>query len=278
MMTARTSTFKENLAGLSMLVFLRFTDLTAAIPLRWRYGITDALSVGACALFYRKRQVVRSNLKCIFGRNPSLFEVVRVFMEYGRYWAESADPSGFWKSSRVMETGPDFPPAEPQFLGLTFHLGNFEIFGQAFYPYLKDDFVVIAERLKPKALADYFCTRRAASHFATIAHDNPQEIVRKLAGGAALGIVCDRSLNGKGVETRLFNKRIRLPLTLVDYSLRHKVPIYVAYCVKEDLGLRLFCRRLDSSLGFDNVVSMIAAILEDAIRRYPFQWHMMSAL
>ena len=276
-MTARPSTFKESLAGLSMLFFLRCIDLTAALPLRFRYGITDALSFAACALFYRKRRAVRSNLRYIFGRDPSLREIAAVFKEYGRYWAESVDPAGFLQSSKVMESGPDFPPAEPQFLGLTFHLGNFELFGPAFHPYLKNDFVVIAERLKPKALADYFHARRAASHFATLAHDNPQTIVRNLAGGAALGIVCDRSLDGKGVEARLFNKRVRMPLSLVDYSLRHKVPIYVAYCVKEEHGLRIFCRRLDSSLDFDGIVSVIASILEDAIRRYPFQWHMMSA-
>jgi lauroyl/myristoyl acyltransferase len=103
-------------------------------------------------------------------------------------------------------------------------------------------------------------------------------MMRNLSRGAPIGFVCDRSLDGKGVETKLFNKRIRLPLSMVDYSLRHKVPIYVAYCVKEQSGLRLFCRRLDSSLGFNGIVGVITSILEDAIRRYPFQWHMMSAL
>jgi lauroyl/myristoyl acyltransferase len=278
MITFRPSTFKENFAGLSMLLFLRCIDLTAVFPLRIRYGITDALSLAACAFFFRKRQAVRGNLRCILGRDPSIREIACVFREYGRYWAEFADPAGFWNSSRVMESGPDFPPTEPQFLGLTFHLGNFEIFGQAFHPYLKNDFVVIAERLKPKALADYFRARRAESHFVTIAHDDPYAMVRYFAGGAVLGIVCDRSLDGKGVETKLFNKRIRLPLSMVDYSLRHKVPVYVAYCVKERCGLKLFCRRLDSSLGFDAMVRTITAVLEDAIRRYPFQWHMMSAL
>lgn len=261
-----------------MLLFLRFIDQTAVLPLHLRYRLTDLLSTFAFVLFFRKRSTVKGNLRLVLQREPEELEVLSVFREYGRYWAESADLTGFLRSNPVVESGPEFPPADPCFVGLTFHLGNFEVFGHLLQASLKSDFAVVAERLKPKLLADYFRLRRKANHIATILHDEPRALLRCLMSGSPVGVVCDRSVGGSCVETSLFEKRLCLPLSIVDFALRHRIPVYIGYCAKETKGLRIFCRRIEKNLSFNEAITQIVSILEETVRRYPYQWHVMSAL
>lgn len=267
------------IAGAGTLLLLWLTDRTAFLPLRARYFLVAGPSVLACLLFSAKRRAVRGNLRLILGREPSRGEILRVFLEYGRYFAECADLAGFWKENeKNVVYSSDLSKIEPAFLGLTFHLGNFEIFGFALHGALKTDYSVVAERLKPKFLADYFAAKRRRYNMNTIPHDDPRGILRVLESGSPIGMVCDRLIGGRGVPTRLFGKPVRLPLSIVGIALRRRIPIYVAYSARENGNVTISIERLDPALPFETIVQTIARILETALRKYPYQWHVLSKL
>ncbi|NLG15758.1 MAG: lysophospholipid acyltransferase family protein [Fibrobacter sp.] len=268
----------EYFAGLIKILFLKLLDYSSKLPVQFRYYLTDSLSLFAFLILYSKRNAVRKNLSHILNRKPSSGEVLKVFTEYGKYWAELPGVTDFWNSAKKIICGPDFPPKEHCFLGVTFHLGNFEVFGNALFQSLGADFNVIAERLRPQFLADYFTTRRLQHHINTLPHDNPKEILKVLRDGKPLGVLCDRNVGSGGVDTRLFGRRVRMPLNLVDYALQKRIPVYVAYCVKDNGALKLFCKKIQSADGFDGMIKEITGILEDVIRSYPYQWHVLSAL
>ena len=268
----------ELLSGYIKYFFLKVLEYSAMLPLKVRYRITDAISFFVFLFVLPKRNAVKKNLFLILGRKPSARDVLKVFMEYGKYWAELGDITNFWNSSSKVIYGPDFPPVEKCFLGLTFHLGNFEVFGNAFFPYTQSDIHVVAERLRPQFLADYFKGRRLQYHIKTVAHDNRRQILTVLKEGKSLGIVCDRVVGGTGVEARLFGKRIQMPLNIVDYALQKKIPVYIAYCINEKGTLKVFCRKIAENGGFEKVMKDVVSTLEDVIRRYPYQWHVLEAL
>ncbi|MDG5814754.1 lysophospholipid acyltransferase family protein [Chitinispirillales bacterium ANBcel5] len=270
--------FAENLLGSGKLFLLKTLYACSIFPLRVRYCITDVLSAIAFIVCTDKCRAVAYNLSLILERKPCKSEIYRVFKEYGRYWAELPDMVHFTKSIPKYYAGDQFPPKEPNFLGLTFHMGNFEVFGHLLYSTNKSEFNVVAERLRPQSLADFFTQQRSKYYLKTISHDNPRAVLKTLKQGGALGILCDRQISGKGTEVSLFGKKVSMPLNLVNYALQSKIPIYIAYCVKENGGIKIASKRIDETSSFENAKEVITSTLESAARKYPYQWHVLSPI
>ena len=268
----------ELIAGYVKIGCLQLLDSLKYLPFHWRYRVTNLLSFLAFCVLPAKRMAVSKNLSLILKRKPRMVEVLKVFFEYGKYWAELSSVTEYWKTSRKIIYGPDFPPCESHFLGLTFHLGNFEVFGSALHPFIQDDFHVIAERLRPQFLADYFTTRRLQHHIKTVPHDNLRQVLRVLKEGKPLGVVCDRVIGGTGIDVRLFGKKIKMPLNIVEYAIQKKIAVYVAYCVHDNGVLKLYSKKVNQNGGFEGVLRVIEEFLEEAIRTYPYQWHLLSAI
>ncbi len=252
--------------------------MLSIFPLNCRYIFLDFVSSIVFVFCIQKRIAVTKNLQLVFGRKPTFGEVRKVFIEYGRYWAEFFDVKKLWMRKEKILENSEFPPKQRGFLGLTFHIGNFEMFGPALYQSLGENFNVVAERLSPDYLSDFFIKNRLRHNITTILHDNKRQILSLLNQGQSLGIVCDRVVGGKGIETKFFGKKVRLPLNIVSFALQKKIPIYVSYCVKERSVLRIYHERLKPDLCFEEAVKYITKILEDAVKRYPFQWHVLSAI
>lgn len=268
----------EQLGGAIKFSFLWFLYSTALFPLPLRYAITDIFSFVSFVFCHSKRESVRKNLESIFKRDPALNEILRVFVEYGRYWAEYPLINKIWESSTVVYHSPQFPPSEPCFLGLTFHMGNFEIFGNIVRSTTKKDFQVVAERLRPEYIADFFKRTRQTHGIRTVVHDDLRQILKVIKEGNPLGILCDRMVGGRGVEVRFFGKRVRMPLNIVDYALQKKIPVYIAYCIHKNGVLNVYSLKIGGDSDFDTAVQTIVSTLEEAIVRFPFQWHVLSAL
>lgn len=266
------------ITGLLKLNLLYILRIISFLPLNIRYFIIDRISLIVFCICRKKRNAVARNLTLILEKTPELNDVRTVFIEYGRYWAEFFDVKRFWADSRRIIDNPEFPPKDSNFVGLTFHLGNFEVFGPALFPFIKDNFHVIAERLKPDFLSDFFKKYRLRHNITTILHDEKREILNVLNQGKALGVVCDRIVGGRGVEVRLFGKKVRLPLNIVSLALQKKIPIVVSYCVKEENALKMYYHKLPLDLKYDDAIEKIVNLLENAIRKYPFQWHVLSSL
>ncbi len=268
----------QHLGGAIKFFFLWFLYSTARLPLSLRYVITDTLSFLSFVLSHSKRSSVRKNLKSIFKRDPVFTEIYRVFMEYGRYWAEYPLVNNIWRHSSVVYHSPEFPPCEPCFLGVTFHMGNFELFGNIIKDTTQQDFQVVAERLRPQYIAEFFKRTRQAHGIKTVVHDDLRQILRVLKEGRPLGILCDRMVGGSGIEVRFFGKRVKMPLNIVDYALQKKIPVYVAYCINKNGVLNVYSRKISAETSFDTAVQTIISTFEEAITRFPFQWHVLSSL
>lgn len=268
----------EYLGGAVKFSFLWLLYSTASFPLPLRYVITDVLSFITLILCYSKRNSVRENLKSIFKREPTFAEILRVFVEYGRYWAEYPLVNKIWKSSTVLYHSQQFPPSEPCFLGVTFHMGNFELFGNIIKDTTRKELQVVAERLRPEYIADFFRRTRQSHGIRTVVHDDLRQILKVIKEGNPLGILCDRMVGGRGVEVRFFGKRVRMPLNIVSYALQKKIPVYVAYCIHKNGVLNVYSRKIGGESDFDTAVQTIVSTLEEAIVRFPFQWHVLSAL
>ncbi len=249
--------------------------------LRWapcalRFRITDACFTAAFFLMAGKRLAVRQNLKCILEREPKKAEVRRVFTEYGRYWAESVDIKNIWIRRRKVYNGPLFPISVDRLIGLTFHLGNFELFGPEYFNHYRTMFPVVAERLRPGFLTSYFRARRRRHHLDSIPHDDPRTILGTLRNGHSLGIVCDRMIGrGHGIRGTLFGRPVRLPLALLSYAKNENIPVFVAYAISGSGCIEFQSYRIETS-DLDSAAARVISILEDAVRRYPFQWHLLS--
>jgi lauroyl/myristoyl acyltransferase len=258
------------------LSLLYLLDIIAPLPLWMRYSITDIFSVLAYLLFSGKRNIVRGNISIIRNSKFSEKDIREVFKNYGRYWAELPVVEQVWKSQCKVICGPDFPPSETCFLGVTFHIGNFELFGPALFEYTGSELHVVAERLYPQSLFKRFLKIRKRHHIYTIAHDDTRGIIDVLKGGKPLGVVCDRSINRKGDGILLFGKKWIMPLSIVRYALAMNIPVYYSYCISEEGILQLFCKR---SVGVENenLIREITEMLEIALCQYPLQWHNISA-
>lgn len=265
------------LFGYVELSLLYLLDIIASLPLRMRYSITDIVSILAYLLFSGKRNIVRRNISTIRNGVVSECDVREVFKYYGRYWAELPVVEQVWKSQCKVICGPDFPPSEPCFLGVTFHIGNFELFGPALFECTGREIHVVAERLYPQSLFKRFFKIRKRHHIHTIGHDDARGIIDVLKRGKPLGVVCDRSVNRKGDGVLLFRKKWIMPLSIIRYALTMKIPVYYSYCISDEGILQLFCKRSAGVETFENVILEITEILETALCQYPLQWHNVSA-
>ena len=266
----------EYIGGIFKLSLLKILQFSSFVPLPVRYLFSDFAAFFALLIFHSKRKAVRKNLKMVFGRQPRHSEILKVFSEYGRYWAELPAINRFWAHHKKIIHGN--PPVESCFLGLTFHIGNFEVFGNILNPICKGRFHVVAERLKPQFIADFFTRLRQNHYICSIAHDDLRHILKVLSDNKPLGILCDRMVGGRGVEVRLFGRRIQMPLNIIEYALQKAIPVYISYCVRDKDGLHIYFRKPDPLAGFDGVVKEVVASLENALSSYPYQWHVLTEI
>ncbi|KMQ51196.1 Lauroyl/myristoyl acyltransferase [Chitinispirillum alkaliphilum] len=240
--------------------------------------ITDTLSTIVFILSKKKRDGVKRNLRLILKTKITAKDVWKVFQEYGRYWADLPNAYTSFSDATKIFQGDKLPAPDSNFLGITFHLGNFELFGTIICQNHNQKLNVVAERLKPEFLSNYFKEKRSLYNMETISHDDLRNIIKTLKHGKGLGILADRLISGNGVEARLFGEKVTMPLNLVEYAIKEKIPIYISYCVKDRQKFRIFCKKLDESTDFPKAVNTITETLENAVTEYPYQWHVLSPI
>jgi lauroyl/myristoyl acyltransferase len=85
-------------------------------------------------------------------------------------------------------------------------------------------------------------------------------------------------IDGNGVKVRLFGKSVCMPLNIVKFALQNEIPVYVAYCVKESDEYKIHCQKMDVDTDYEDAVKQIALVIENTVRNYPYQWHVLSAI
>ena len=218
--------------------------------------------------------------------------VNRGFKSYGRYWAEGAKLPGI-KPRRVFER---FRIAE----GLEYlydarakgkgtiialpHIGSWE-WGGSYLDSLGLGMTAVAEDLEPAELFTWFKSKREAigiriepldEHAGTV-------LLQTLRDGGVVGLLCDRDIQGNGIEVEFFGERVRLPGGPATLALRTGATLVAAACYSGP-GRDHFAAvtppivaEREGRLRDDvtRVTQALALELEGLIRRAPEQWHIL---
>jgi len=218
--------------------------------------------------------------------------VDRGFESYGQYWAEGAKlpgirPERVFARFRIGEGLEYLYDAQAKGLGTIIalpHIGSWE-WGGSFLNSLGLGMTAVAEDLEPKELFAWFKAKRESigiriepldEHAGTV-------LLQTLKDGGVIGLLCDRDIQGNGIEVEFFGESVRLPAGPATLALRTGATLVGAACYSgpgrdhfavitrpipaERLGrLREDVTRVTQALALE---------LEGLIRRAPEQWHVL---
>jgi lauroyl/myristoyl acyltransferase len=213
------------------------------------------------------------------------------FDSYTRYWIESLRlPSlsprvvdagmrltGFSHVTDALERGTGVILALP-------HLGGWEWAGR----WLGDTghrTTVVVERLEPPELFEWFVDLRSDLGM-TVVPLGPSagtEVLKALRNNEIVCLLCDRDIQGGGIQVEFFGERTTLPAGPATLGLRSGAPVLPVgvYFTRQLNGHHALVRPpLDmsrqGSLRQDvgRVTQALASELEYLIRRAPDQWHL----
>jgi KDO2-lipid IV(A) lauroyltransferase len=218
----------------------------------------------------------------------------RTFRAYGRYWAEA-----LWirpRNRSKVDDGISHDGVEhvekPRDAGTGMiyvlpHLGNWEFAG-ALAESLGIRVVAVAENLANRRIRDWFIGLRNGLGIDVVLATGSRQVMRDLesaiASNAAVALLSDRDLKGRGVEVEFFDEKTTLPAGAATLALRTGAPILpVASFFRRDGGHHVVIRPpipveshpADRTAEIARVTGEIARELEGLIRRAPDQWHLL---
>ena len=218
--------------------------------------------------------------------------VDRGFESYGQYWAEGAKlpgiaPAQVFERFRIGEGLEHLYDAKSRGRGTIIalpHIGSWE-WGGSYLNSLGLGMTAVAEDLEPPELFAWFKAKRESigiriepldAHAGTV-------LLQTLKDGGVVGLLCDRDIQGNGIEVEFFGERVRLPAGPATLALRTGAALVAAACYSgpgrdhfavvtppiaaERLG------RLREDVT--RVTQAMAIELEGLIRRAPEQWHVL---
>lgn len=269
--------------------------LVASLPL----GVAVALGEFAGLAFGRfardKRAMARRHaVRTGIAASEVERHLDRTFKAYGRYWAEA-----LWirpKNRAAIEGEISHEGVEhvegPRDAGTGMiyvlpHLGNWEFAG-ALAETLGIRVVAVAENLANRRIRDWFVGLRNDLNIDVVLATGSRHVMRELeaaiARNAAVALLSDRDLNGRGVEVEFFGESTTLPAGAATLAIRTGAPILpVASYFRPDGGHHVVIsppipvnrEPEDRSAEIARITGQIAAELEGLIRRAPEQWHLL---
>lgn len=215
----------------------------------------------------------------------------RAFREYARYWLEGARlpavdaatvrarmrrPFGYEYLQDGMAAGRGVIMALP-------HVGTWE-WGGAWLALEGYPMTAVAETLEPPELFDWFVRQRQAMGLTIVPLDAGAggALLRTLRAGGLVGLLCDRDIQGNGIEVEFFGERTTLPGGPATLALRTGAALLptAVYSgpgrghtsvIRPPLELtRTGSLRTDVT----RLTQAVAHELEGLIRRAPEQWHL----
>ncbi len=218
--------------------------------------------------------------------------VARGFRSYGQYWAEGAKlpalakptvyerftiAEGLEHLQRGKERGQGVIIALP-------HVGSWE-WGGAFLNSLGLGMTAVAEELDPPELFDWFKEKRESIgiRIEPLNEHASSLLLTTLRQGGVVGLLCDRDLQGNGVDVEFFGERVTMPAGPATLALRTGATLVAAACyagpgrdhfavVTPPVEVARTARLRED---VTRVTQLIARELEGLIRRAPEQWHVL---
>jgi KDO2-lipid IV(A) lauroyltransferase len=218
--------------------------------------------------------------------------VNRGFESYGQYWAEGAklpgiEPAKVFERFRIAEGLEHLYDAKAKGLGTIIalpHIGSWE-WGGSYLNSLGLGMTAVAEDLEPPELFAWFKAKREAigiriepldEHAGTV-------LLQTLKDGGVIGLLCDRDIQGNGIEVEFFGERVRLPAGPATLALRTGATLVAAACYSGP-GRDHFAvvtppipaeRQGRLREDVTRATQRMAVELEGLIRRAPEQWHVL---
>jgi len=150
------------------------------------------------------------------------------FHSYGRYWAEGAVlPSipldQVVRRIQVVEGREHLDAAMASGRGVVMalpHVGSWE-WGGAYLAAIGYPMTSVAERVNPPELFQWFIDERRAMGLEIVPLDGDTGVLlRTLRSGGLVGLLCDRDIQGNGVEVELFGEPTTVPAGPATLALR----------------------------------------------------------
>jgi len=283
-------------------VFRTYTTLgrcIAALPEPVALGLGDVVGDVLYRVRHEHRDMVRSNLRRVLGSSGGDAELLdrwarRSFRAYARYWVEGARLPTTSRDEVVQHMFVDglhhlhtgAAAGKGTILALP-HIGSWE-YGGAFLATQDLPMTAVAERIEPPALFDYFVEQRAAMGLTIVPLDRHSggTLLSTLRGGGLVGLLCDRDIEGTGIDVEFFGERTTMPGGAATLALRTGATLCTGavYSGPGRDHRAIVEPPLDTtrtgSLRADvaRVTQDIATRLEGLIRRAPEQWHVFQPL
>lgn len=217
--------------------------------------------------------------------------VRQTFASYARYWAESLrlptlpaeeldrlmSYEGLDHLDRALAGG------KGAILGVP-HLGGWDP-GGAWFTRHGYELTVVVEPLEPPELFEWFAEfrRSIGMEIVALGPGAGTAVMRALKDGRPVALLCDRDIQGNGIEVDFFGERTTLPGGPATLALRTGAPLIpCAVYFREPAGYHGVVRpplvvERTGTLRDDvtRVTQALARELEALIRRAPEQWHLL---
>lgn len=240
-----------------------------------------------------RKKMANRHMRRVGAADDAPGQARRVFVAYGRYWAEALWMRPRRARSVVERVSVDglerVTDARDAGTGMVFalpHVGNWEVAG-TIARREEIELVAVAEKLGSRRLVEWFSRLRNMLGIQIVLADGSREVFRNLFGvigrGGAVALVTDRDLSGNGAEVEFFGEKTTLPTGAVTLGVRTGAPVFpVGSFFKEKRGHHIVVGPPlqipnDGSTEERMAAGMIAlaAALEELVRLAPEQWHLL---
>jgi KDO2-lipid IV(A) lauroyltransferase len=244
-----------------------------------------------------RRAQVERNLRRVRGRPLREAElragVRKTFQSYAHYWVESfrlpdvspaeLDAGMFVDGWEHLEHGLD--AGKGVILALP-HLGGWEWAGFWLATVRHVPVTVVVEPLDPPELFEWFADfrRRLGMQIVALGPKAGTAVLQALKANHVLCLLCDRDLQGDGIEVEFFGERTTLPAGPATLALRTGAPLLPTAVYFDTGGFRhlgVISPPLDATRtgrlrdDVTRVTQALAHELEHLISRAPDQWHLL---
>ncbi len=273
--------------------------LMELLPERIDVAVASAIAGSVGRRSKGARAGLTSNLERVLfpphsATNNALLErfVARGFRSYGQYWAEGAKlpalaSKNVYERFTIAEGLEHLRLGKERGRGVIIalpHIGSWE-WGGSFLNSLGLGMTAVAEELDPPELFEWFKAKRESIgiRIEPLNDHAGSVMLSTLREGGVVGLLCDRDLQGNGIEVEFFGERVTMPAGPATLALRTGATLVAAACYSGP-GRDHFAvvttpveaaRTARLREDVTRVTQLIAVELEGLIRRAPEQWHVL---
>jgi KDO2-lipid IV(A) lauroyltransferase len=246
--------------------------------------------LGGYAQPAKRRMAARHQARVTGKHDPQAAN--EVFASYGRYWLEMLRMPRDVRRGKIVphfrtEGYDNITDGLARGKGVIFalpHLGGWE-WAAAWMATQGHNMLAVVEALEPPEVFEWFARQREIMglEIVGLGPDVSTTVLKALRDNRIVCLVCDRDLNGDGVQVEFFGERTTLPAGPATLALRTGAVILPLAVYFEPSRNHLAVIRPPLSMERDGrlrddvarITQDLAYALEELIRKAPTQWHLL---